>query len=569
MAVVNEVVTRFSFEGDLKPQRDFNQGLTSSIKLLSGMAAGVTAAAGAMFAWASSVFDSLDPMVQLSRETGVALESIQELGYAASVNGSSLDAVSASVRKMTKRIGEFEQMGGGPAKEVVEKLGISFRNANGEIKAADEVMMDLTESMQGMTEAERMNVLDKLGIDQSMIQLLSLTGDEMDGLRARAQRLGIVTQEQGDAVAAYNDSLTTLKFGMQGVQNMVAVGFAPVMGDLVERFVELLEANHDLIVNGLTWLGDVVTSTVGMLQRMWPVFAAIAAGFVIAKVAAIGFGGVMSVVLSPVVLITAALVAAILIIDDLIVAFQGGKSVIADFFESFFGIDIRPALQAIVGAVMEMVDLIVRLFAPAVDSIMSMFKAIAALIRGDFSGAWGHITDGLSSMLEFWGGLFNAWRDGVVVLIEGIANLLVAGLTMALDKLADTFQAWIDWIGGLFGRMLDGIMGMWGRVTDYLKSKMMNILPDWAVRLLGGGGDAVDEETIRREAEAASTLTAGFDRNEAVDRGTTQQSWNSNIDQNVEIHIATNDPQRAGAAVQDALQQQLKDSRTMSNRGGM
>jgi hypothetical protein len=332
MAVVNEVVTRFSFEGDLKPQWDFNQGLTSSIKLLSGMAAGVTAAAGAMFAWASSVFDSLDPMVQLSRETGVALESIQELGYAASVNGSSLDAVSASVREMTKRIGEFEQMGGGPAKEVVEKLGISFRNANGEIKAADEVMMDLTESMQGMTEAERMNVLDKLGIDQSMIQLLSLTGDEIDGLRARAQRLGIATQEQGDAVAAYNDSLTTLKFGMQGVQNMVAVGFAPVMGDLVERFVELLEANHDLIVNGLTWLGDVVTSTVGMLQRMWPVFAAIAAGFVIAKVAAIGFGGVMSVVLSPVVLITAALVAAILIIDDLIVAFQGGESVIADFF---------------------------------------------------------------------------------------------------------------------------------------------------------------------------------------------------------------------------------------------
>lgn len=533
MAVVNEVVTRFSFEGDLKPQRDFNQGLTSSIKLLSGMAAGITAASGAMFAWASSIFNTLDPMVQLSRETGVAIESIQELGFAADTNGSSLDAVSASLREVTKRVGEFEQLGSGPAKDVVEKFGVSFRDANGEIKSADQVMRDLMGTMQGMSQAERFSVLDKMGIDRSLVQMLSLSGDEMDSLTARARRLGIVTQEQADAVADYNTSLGHLKFGMQGIQNMVAVGFAPVMGDLVERFVELLEANHDLIVNGLTWLGDVVTSTVGMLQRMWPVFAAIAAGFVIAKVAAIGFGGVMSVVLSPVVLITAALVAAILIIDDLIVAFQGGKSVIADFFESFFGIDIRPALQAIVGAVMEMVDLIVRLFAPAVDSIMSMFKAIVALI-------------------------------------EGIANLLVAGFTMALDKLADAFQAWIDWIGGLFGRMLEGIMGMWGRVTDYLKSKMMNILPDWAVRLIGGGGgDAVDEETIRREAEAASTLTAGFDRNEAVDRGTTQQSWNSNIDQNVEIHIATNDPQRAGAAVQDALQQQLKDSRTMSNRGGM
>ncbi|SPL81310.1 Putative bacteriophage protein [Yersinia phage fEV-1] len=571
MAVVNEVVTRFSFEGDLKPQRDFNQGLTSSIKLLSGMAAGVTAAAGAMFAWASSVFDSLDPMVQLSRETGAAIEAIQELGFVASVNGSSAQALQSSIAGLSRSIGDAAR-GMGRGKQAFEDLDISIRDANGQVKTADVMLEELRMRFDqlGLSMDEQRSIAVSLGIDSSLIQMLNLTGEEMDSLQARARRLGVVTEEQGDAVAAYNDSMTTLRFGMQGIQNMVAVGFAPAMGDLVERFVELLEANHDLIVNGLTWLGDVVTSTVGMLQRMWPVFAAIAAGFVIAKVAAIGFGGVMSVVLSPVVLITAALVAAILIIDDLIVAFQGGKSVIADFFESFFGIDIRPALQAIVAAVMEMVDLIVRLFAPAVDAVMSMFKAIVALIKGDFSGAWGHITDGLSSMLEFWSGLFTAWRDGVVALIEGIANLLVAGLTMALDTLADAFQAWIDWISGLFGRMLDGIMGMWGRVTDYLKSKMMNILPNWAVRLIGGGGgDAVDEETIRREAEAASTLTAGFDRNEAVDRGTTQQSWNSNIDQNVEIHIATNDPQRAGAAVQDALQQQLKDSRTMSNRGGM
>lgn len=571
MAVVNEVVTQFSFKGDLKPQRDFNAGLDSSIKLLSGMAAGVTAAAGAMFAWASSVFDSIDPMVQLSRETGVALESIQELGYAASVNGSSLDAVSASMREMTKRIGEFAQTGGGPAKEIVEKLGISFRTATGDIKSADEVMMDLTKSMQGMTEAERMNVLDKLGIDQSMIQLLSLTGDEIDGLRARAQRLGIVTQEQGDAVAAYNDSLTTLKFGMQGIQNMVAVGFAPAMGELVDKFVGLLEANHELIVKGLTWLGDVVTSTVGMLQRMWPVFAAIAAGFVIAKVAAIGFGGVMSVVLSPVVLITAALVAAILIIDDLIVAFQGGESVIADFFESFFGIDIRPALRAIVDAVKDMIDFIINLFAPAVDAIMSMFKAVVALLKGDFSGAWGHITDALSSAIEFWMGMFDAWRDAALAVIHTIVNMLVAGFTAAFDKLAEIFQSWTDWIKGLFGQMLDGITGMWGKVTDYLKSKMMDILPDWAIKLIGGGDSSkkVDEAAVRKEAEAATALSVGLDRDTAVDRSTTQQSWNSNIDQNVEIHIATNDPARAGAAVQDALQQQLQDARTMSKRGGM
>ena len=587
MAVVNEVVTRFSFQGDLKPQRDFNKGLDSSIKLLAGMAAGVTVAAGAMFAWANSVFSTIDPIVQLSRETGVAVESIQELGYAASVNGSSLEAVTASVREMTKRIGEFEQQGSGPAKEVVDNLGISFRDAAGEIKSADQVMLDLTDTMQGMTEAERMNVLDKLGIDPSMIQLLSLTGDEIDSLRARASRLGVVTEEQGDAVAAYNDSLTTLRFGMQGVQNMVAVGFAPMMGDLVERFIELLEANHDLIVNGLTWLGEVIEATMGMLSRMWPVFAAVALGFTIAKIAAIGFGGVMSVILSPVVLITAAIVAAILIIDDLIVAFQGGQSVIADFFESFFGIDIRPALQAIVAAVIETVDLIIEVFTPAVDAIMSMFQAVAALIQGDFGAAFDHIGDAIASTIEFAWGLFSTLAEGAVAIMEGVAGLMVEAFMLAFDKLAEAFGAWVAWVRGMFSDMLNGIMGMWDRVTDYIKGLMMGILPQWAINLISDDGDddastqgnaqgqgVADEQAVNVPwmgvaDEQAAELRGSMDRETAVDRSTTQQSWNSNIDQNVEINISTNDPQRAGAAVQDALQRQMEDARTMSNRGGM
>ena len=570
MAVVNEVVTRFSFQGDLRPQREFNTGLDSSIKLLAGVAAGITATSGAMFAWANSVFNTIDPMVQLSRETGVALESIQELGYAASVNGSSLDAVSASVREMTKRIGEFEQLGTGPAKEVVENLGISFRDANGEIKAADQVMLELTDTMAGMRESERMNVLDKLGIDPSMIQLLSLTSEEVEGLRARAQRLGVVTQEQGDAVASYNDSLTTLRFGMQGIQNMVAVGFAPMMGDLVDRFVNLLEANQDLIMNGLNWLGEVVASTMGMLERMWPIFAAVAAGFAIAKVAAIGFGGVMSIILSPFVLWTAAILGAILIVDDLIVAFQGGESVIADFFESFFGIDIRPALQAIVAVVKETVALVIEVFSPAVDAIESMFKAVAAIIQGDFGAAWDHIGDAMASMVEYALGLFTTLAEGAGAIMKAVAGLMVEGFMIAFDKLAGAFQAWVDWVRGMFQDMLDGIMGMWDTVTNYIKGLMMNILPDWAINLINDDDKGSDDQEARQTAMAdEQAVNLPFDRDTAVDRSTTQQSWNSNIDQNVEINISTNDPERAGAAVQDALQRQMEDTRTMSNRGGM
>jgi len=570
MAVVNEVVTKFSFQGDLKPQRDFNRGLDSSIKLLAGVAAGITAASGAMFAWANSVFNTIDPMVQLSRETGVAIEAIQELGFVASVNGSDAQALQSSIAGLSRSIGDAAR-GMGRGKQAFEDLGISIRDSNGQVKTADVMLGELRERFAalGTSMDEQRSILASLGINQGLVQMMNLAGDEMDSLRARAQRLGIVTEEQGDAVAAYNGFLTTLRFGMQGIQNMVAVGFAPMMGDLVERFVELLEANHDLIVNGLTWLGDVITSTMGMLSRMWPIFASVAAGFAIAKIAAIGFGGVMGIILSPVVLITGAILAAILIIDDLIVAFEGGQSVIADFFESFFGIDIRPALHAIVDAVKETVALVIEVFTPAGEMIESMFKAVAAVVQGDFSAAWDHIGDAMASMVEFAWGLISTLAEGAAAVMQSVAGLMVEGFMLAFDKLAAAFQAWVDWVRGMFSDMLDGIMGMWDRVTDYIKGLMMNILPNWAIKLIGGDDEEVDEQAVRQEAQAAAELRSTMDRDTAVDRSTTQQSWNSNIDQNVEINISTNDPQRAGAAVQDALQRQMEDTRTMSNRGGM
>jgi hypothetical protein len=385
----------------------------------------------------------------------------------------------------------------------------------------------------------------------------------------------------------------------------------------------------------------------GMLERMWPIFAAVAAGFAIAKVAAIGFGGVMSIILSPLVLWTAGILGAILIIDDLIVAFQGGESVIADFFESFFGIDIRPALQAIVAVVKETVALVIEVFSPAVDAIKSMFKAVAAIIQGDFGAAWDHIGDAMASMVEFALGLFTTLAEGAGAIMKALAGLIVEGFMIAFDKLAGAFQAWVDWVRGMFQDMLDGIIGMWDTVTNYIKGLMMNILPDWAINLISDDDKCSDDQEARQEAERPTlsdsrqtamadeqavnlpwtatadeqavnlpwTATADeqavnlpwtamadeqavnlpwtamadeqavnlpwtamadeqavnlpFDRDTAVDRSTTQQSWNSNVDQNVEINISTNDSERAGEAVQDALQRQMEDTRTMSNRGGM
>lgn len=488
MAVVSELVSKFSFVGSLSPQKEFNANLKLSVGLLAGAAAGLAAAAGGFFAWTTSVLDTIDPLAQLNRETGVAVESIQALGYAASVNGSSADALTGTFREMSKRLGEFVQTGGGPAKEIIEKLGISVKDAAGNVRGADDVFLGLSDTLQGLSRAEQANVLDKLGIDQSLIQLVSLSSDEVGKLTDRARSLGIVTQEQADNAAAFNDSLTTLKFGLSGIQNAVAVGFAPALTRLTERFIGFLEVNKDLIQNGLTWLGEVLESTMGFIERMAPIVMIAAGAFIAWQLATGGLVAIMGVLLSPVVLITAGIVALLLIVDDLIVAFNGGQSVIRDFFLEFLGFDIVPIMQGIVDAFMWMIDTVSGLLEPWFASLGGLFSAVINVFKGDFTGA--------------------------------------------LDDLKLAFAA--------FGQFVLGIIS--------------GLLPDWVLQYIGS-----DEGP-----------PAGLSPNDAMAIGgnVTNSSSNSSIEQQVQINVSSSDPRQAGAAVNDALQEQLRTAKTQVNRGG-
>lgn len=378
MAIVNEMITKFSFVGSLKPQESFNANLKNSIKLLGGFALGVKGAVGLIHAWTLSVTEAIDPMVQLSRETGESVATLQELGYAASQNGSSLDAVMSSTKELTKRMGEFARTGGGPASEALLQLGINVRGANGQVRVASDVMMQLTGRLKLFSSAEQADILDKLGIDPSMIQLLNQSGDAIDSLREKARALGTVTKEQADAAASLNDSNTTLRFGFTALQNQIAVGLAPVIQQATEGFIEFLMAHKDLIRDGIKALSESIIALGGFIDRMTPIALTAAAAFGVWKVASVGLGTALGAIFSPVYLITGAIVGVALAIDDLVVAFRGGNSVIRDFILDWTGFDITPALQKSVAAVKEFIF-------TAIDQFKMLFGLISDF---NFSEVW-------------------------------------------------------------------------------------------------------------------------------------------------------------------------------------
>lgn len=337
MAVItNDIVTRFAFQGSIAPLSQFNASLGGSLKLLAGMTAGLVGIAGATTAWVTSITKGNDKLIQLSRNTGVAIETIGELGFAASVTGSSTEALEGSIGSLSQKIGEAATRGS----EDFARIGISVRDAAGNVKSADQVLLEFGKRTRGLSREQKLDFASKLGIDQSLIQLLSKSGSEISTLRKEAIKLGRVNTEQADKMAAYNDSVTRFKAGLDGLKREIAIGLLPQIQEFAASFSDFATRNAPAIIAVVSKIVQGVGVLFDSFQRLLPVFGLVAAGFITAKVAALGFSGVMAALLSPVVLITAGVTAAVLVIDDLIAAFQGSESVIGNFYEGLFNRDI-------------------------------------------------------------------------------------------------------------------------------------------------------------------------------------------------------------------------------------
>lgn len=512
--VVNELVTRFSFTGDLTPQQNFNRGLSQSLTLLGGFAVAMAGAAGGLFAFVVSSTEAADALTDLSAETGVSIEALQELGFAAELSGSSAAQMQSSLAGLSKVAGDAARdLGRG--KKAFDDLGISVKDANGNVKTADILFGELGEKFRqlGTDTATQKSIIASLGLEPSTLQLLNATSEEVAALVEQSRALGIVTTEQAEAAAKLQDSLAIAKFGVSALRQQVAIGLAPAMTDITNRFVGFLEANHELIEDGLKYLGEIVISVMGFIERMTPIVLIAAAAFGVATLATGGFATVMGVILSPVVLITAAIVSLLLIVDDLITAFQGGQSIIADFFNEFLGIDIVPIMHGVVDAFMGMVDGVIDLIATLWDAWTQFSAAIVKVFTGDWAGA-------LADLL----GAFNSLGEAVQLVFSGV----------------------FEFIGNALGQVFDAI-----------KSAAYSMLPDWAVRLIGGDASGGASAPMIGPNDAMAIGGAG---NSSVS--------NSSVEQQVQINVSSNDPKAAGAAVNDALQDQLKTAKTQVNRGG-
>jgi len=305
----------------------------------------------------------------------VAVASIQELSFVAEQSGSSAQALESSLSGLGAKIGEAAQKGS----EDFSRLGISVRNANGHVKSTDTILDEVGNSFKrlGLSMAEQQGFAEALGIDSSLISMLRQTSAETEKLKQRARDLGItLSPEDIKGLKEYNESISEMNSALSGLKNSIAVAIVPELEDLAEGFSDLLAENKEWLVDGVEAAVEFVVDLVDALKRLAPFILATGAAFAVATIGTAGFATALGFLISPAVLITAGILAIALVLDDLIVAFRGGESVIANFFEEFFGWDIQPLLIGIVDGFKKLFEDLKTLGMGFLSGFMDIFSGI-------------------------------------------------------------------------------------------------------------------------------------------------------------------------------------------------
>lgn len=224
-------------------QQKFDALAPTFRKIGMGMTVAGAAITGALTACIVKSVSFGDKLDKMSKRTGVSVESLSALKYAADLSGASIDTVENSLRFMARAMDDASK-GTGEAVETFKKLGVSVTDVHGNLRPTVEVMKEAATKIAAMTnETERVAAATDIFGSRYGTQLLPLLmegGEGIENLMNKAKDLGIVMSTEAAAKAAeFNDRLDEMKASLGMVAIKIGTSLLPVIQPLIENIRDI------------------------------------------------------------------------------------------------------------------------------------------------------------------------------------------------------------------------------------------------------------------------------------------------------------------------------------------
>lgn len=450
--------------------------------------AGAAIAAGSVAVAIQRTADKFNDLGDVvSRVGNATVKELDRLGYVAELTGSDANTATASFENLSRTIGEAAQ-GIGRGAQVFEKLSLSAKDAQGNVKTTTQVLDEIKVKIQDLSKAEQSAYIQRLGLDRTMIGMLtSDTTEIIDQYNKRTEALGINVDEAAELGAKYNDAIKVTERGFDDIITAFVLRVLPSITTAIERVSKLIDENAGLIksyvdpIAAAVSIGaDLVTgfiTGIGKLFKIlgkWPVYigaVTVAWKLLNAVFKASPIGRIITLVMG--------LVTAIgLLIDDYETWKEGGKSLFGDLwgyvekfanglmfvwnklagllehgckeiaalFKGLFTFDFSDAIAES----QKFMDDFYALIKPIGDKASEIFDDVTNIFSGLgkwFDDLWKEIGDAVFSALDSIGKAFTQWWNN---LINSVKNFGSKAAEKAENMVTDAWDTSVNAVKGLF-----------------------------------------------------------------------------------------------------------------------
>jgi phage-related protein len=186
--------------------------------------------------------NAADDMGEIAQKLGVPVEALSALQHAAKITGVSFESLQRGLLRLSKGMKDAPQK--------FAALGVSVRDANGEMRPTAEVLKDIAERFQSMPDGAEKTALAMELFGKSGAELIPMLNAGKDGITAlmdEAAALGLViSQDTADAAGRFNENLDKLKATAEGLAAIVAAHLAPVLEQMSGWLLEVAAAFQNL-----------------------------------------------------------------------------------------------------------------------------------------------------------------------------------------------------------------------------------------------------------------------------------------------------------------------------------
>ena len=197
----------------------------------------------------TQLMDKSSDLLKLSKRTGMTVEALQELGYAAMRAGMDSEQFAIGIDIMSRNMGGMKAQTG-PMFALLSKQSPTLKKMLLGAKDNGEAFNILIDAMSRLEDPNKRALLAQaaFGRGGKKFAAMAIGGkDALQALRNEAVRLGIITTEQAEQIGGSKRALEDFKWAVEATGNSIIASFTPEIKILMKTMTEWVVQNKELI----------------------------------------------------------------------------------------------------------------------------------------------------------------------------------------------------------------------------------------------------------------------------------------------------------------------------------